>query len=93
VVTEARTALINHFFRHAPVDRFVGELNGRNTASLFNYRRLGFDHVGTWHRHVRNPVTGEVLDVMMFELPREKWLASPLAAADLATPLPSENTP
>lgn len=83
VVAEIRPRLINHFFRHAPVDRFIGHLNGRNAASLFNYRRLGFDHVGTFHRHVRNPVTGEVYDLMMFELLREKWLTSPLADSAL----------
>ena len=26
-------------------------------ASIFSYRRLGFEHVGTWHRQKQNPVT------------------------------------
>lgn len=77
VVLEVRPRLINHFFRHGEIDRFIGSVNGRNAASIFNYKRLGFDHVGTWHRHFRDPVTGEVIDVLDFELFRDKWEAGP----------------
>lgn len=75
VVLEVRARLMNHFFRHADIDRFVGSVNARNAASVFNYRRLGFDHVGTWHRHYRDPVTGEVIDILNFEMFRDKWEA------------------
>lgn len=78
-VIETRTKLMNHFIRHADVERFFGMVDGRNLSSIFNYQRLGFTHTGSWHRHNRDPVTGEVSDVVMFELFREQWQAGPLA--------------
>lgn len=80
VVVEVRARLMNHFFANAPnVDRFIGEVNSRNVASLFTYRRLGYDHVGTWHRHKHDPATREVGDLLMFEMFRAKWQQGPFA--------------
>lgn len=79
VVLETRAKLMNHFIRHAGVERFFGVVYGRNLASIFNYQRLGFSHIGSWHRHHMDPVSGEVSDVVMFELFREQWQAGPFA--------------
>ncbi len=81
VVLEARACLINHFFAHAAIDRFEGTVFGRNTASFFNYQRLGFRHVGTWRRQRPDSATGELLDVSMFELLRADWEAGPHAGS------------
>lgn len=84
VTVEVRARLINHFFRLAGVERFCGSTSTRNTASIFNYRRLGFEHVGTSHRESVHPISGDVLDVMLFELFRETWAKGSFAEPDLA---------
>jgi RimJ/RimL family protein N-acetyltransferase len=73
VVLEVRPRLMNHFFRNGEVDRFIASINGRNMASIFNYRRLGFSHVGTLHRQYSDPVTGEIIDIVNFEIFRPEW--------------------
>jgi RimJ/RimL family protein N-acetyltransferase len=77
VVLETRAKLINHFFKRGGVERFFGSVDGRNMASLFNYQRLGFDHAGTWHRHRCDPESGEVFDLVQFEMFRDKWNSGP----------------
>ncbi len=79
VVVEVRARLMNHFFRHADVDRFCGATVSRNMPSVFNYQRLGYDHVGTQHRDRVNPLTGEVVDLLLFEMFRDKWKRGPFA--------------
>lgn len=79
VVFEIRAKIINHIFRSGDVDRFFSTVEGRNAASIFNYKRLGFNHVGTWHRHCRNPITGDVSDLVCFELLKENWDEGPWA--------------
>src|SRR4029079_15799302 len=71
VLLETRAKLINHFVREGGIERFYGIVESRNLASIYNYRRLGFDHVGTWHRHKQDPVSGQVYDMVHFELLRE----------------------
>jgi RimJ/RimL family protein N-acetyltransferase len=82
VVVEVRAKLMNHFYRHG-VERFCGTVDARNVASIFNYRRLGYDHTGTRHRDEFDPLTGEVIDLLMFEMFRDKWAAGPFAEPDL----------
>ena len=77
VVVEVRARLMNHFFAHGGIERFYGVVDARNASSIFSYRRLGFEHVGTWHRQKQNPVTGDVIDFVNFELFRDKWMAGP----------------
>jgi RimJ/RimL family protein N-acetyltransferase len=79
VVLEVRARLMNHFFRHGGVERFCGEAGARNTASIFNYRSLGYDHVGTQHSEKLDPMTGEPVDLMLFEIFRDRWMAGPFA--------------
>lgn len=77
VVVEVRAALMNRFFRHAEVERFYGIVDARNASSVFSYRKLGFSHCGTWHRHRQNPVTGDVIDFLFFEIFRDQWQSGP----------------
>ncbi len=79
VVLEVRARLMTHFFTHSDVERFVGSCNARNSASVFNYRRLGYDHVGTRLGARRNPLTGAPIDVLDFEMTKDHWLASSLS--------------
>lgn len=76
VVEEVRAALIDHILAHAPVDRISAQVEARNFPSVFNYRKLGFAHVGTLHRAKADPATGEVYDLLIFELMRENWKKS-----------------
>ena len=78
VVTEVRAKLINHLFANG-IERIFGIVAARNASSIFNYKRLGFSHVGTWHRHRVDPLTGEIFDMVNFELFRDKWLSGPWA--------------
>lgn len=75
VVPEVRRALIDALFDAGEVDRIAAHVLSRNLPSVFNYRLLGFAHVGTLHRATRNSATGEVEDVLIFELLRENWRA------------------
>lgn len=77
VVVEVRARLMNHFFAHCGIERFYGVVDSRNVSSIFSYRRLGFDHVGTWHRQKQNPVTGDVIDFVNFEMFRDQWMRGP----------------
>ena len=73
VVVEARAELMNQFFRHTNVERFYGVVDARNVSSIFSYRKLGFSHNGTWHRCRQDPSTGEVFDLVTFEIFLDQW--------------------
>ena len=48
-------------------------VQARNAASVFNYKKLGFKHVGTLHQAQCDPVSGELFDMLVFELLRADW--------------------
>jgi len=73
VVAEVRKAVIDHAFENKVVDRFCCSVHARNAASVFNYKKLGFKHVGTLHRAQYDPVSGELFDMVIFELLRDDW--------------------
>lgn len=73
VVEEVRSRLIDHILEHQVADRFIGQVQARNFPSVFNYRKLGFAHVGTFHRMRWDPVSGSANDVLVFELLSENW--------------------
>lgn len=75
VVVEVRAELMNQFFRHTTVERFYGQVEASNVASIFCYRKLGFSHVDTWRAKQTDPVTGEAIDFVNFEIFRDEWLA------------------
>ena len=44
-----------------------------NVTALLFYKKLGFKHVGTLHQAQRDPVSGELFDMLVFELLRADW--------------------
>jgi RimJ/RimL family protein N-acetyltransferase len=77
VVVEVRTALMRHFFANGGIELFLGYVYERNLNSIFVYRRMGFAYKGLAGHPKRNPATGEVADLMAFEMPRARWEAGP----------------
>jgi RimJ/RimL family protein N-acetyltransferase len=75
VVQEVRGRIIDHILAHSDVERLYAQVVARNLPSVFNYRKFGFTHVGTLHRSCRDPATGEVHDMLIFEMFRDEWLA------------------
>ena len=73
VVAEVRGDVIDYVFGKDVVDRFCCVVAARNMSSVFNYKKLGFTHVGTLHRAQCDPVSGEVFDTLIFELMRADW--------------------
>lgn len=72
-VAEVRRAIVDHAFENKVVDRFCCTVQARNAASVFNYKKLGFKHVGTLHNAQCDPVSGELFDTLIFELLRADW--------------------
>lgn len=72
-VAEVRRAIVDHAFENDVLDRFCCTVQARNTASVFNYKKLGFKHVGTLHNAQCDPVSGELYDTLIFELLRADW--------------------
>ena len=73
VVSEVRKAVVDHAFEEKVVDRLCCTVAARNAASVFNYKKLGFKHVGTLHQAQCDPVSGELFDTLIFELLRADW--------------------
>lgn len=73
VVAEVRKAVIDHAFEQKVIDRLCCTVNARNVASVFNYKKLGFKHVGTLHQAQYDPVSCELFDTLVFELLRADW--------------------
>jgi len=73
VVAEVRRAIVDHAFEKQVIDRICCTVQARNTASVFNYKKLGFKHVGTLHQAQCDPVSGELFDTLIFELLRPDW--------------------
>lgn len=73
VVEEVRRSLIDHMFAKDVIDRICCEVSPRNMPSVFNYRKLGFAHVGTLHKARCDPTTGITSDTLVFELLRDDW--------------------
>ena len=73
VVAEVRKAVIDHAFEKKVIDRLCCTVQARNAASVFNYKKLGFKHVGTLHQAQCDPVSEELFDMLVFELLRADW--------------------
>jgi len=82
VVVEVRAALMRHVFAVGAADTFLGLVRERNLNSIFVYRRMGYAYKGLTGRPKRNPATGEVADLMRFEMPRACWEAGPFGRGD-----------
>jgi RimJ/RimL family protein N-acetyltransferase len=75
VVQEVRAALLDFIFDHAGGHRAQGQVHARNAASIYNYQRLGFRHEGTLRQQRILPSLGEPVDLLMFGLLKDEWLA------------------
>jgi RimJ/RimL family protein N-acetyltransferase len=81
VVAEVRKAVIDHAFEHEVVDRLCCTVTARNVASVFNYKKLGFKHVGTLHQANYDPVSCQLFDTLIFELLKADWEQQRIAHA------------
>ncbi len=70
---EARQGILGHFVRHAGVERITGTVEARNFASIANYRKLGFKHVGIQHRMAYDEMRQATVDYLEFELLKEDY--------------------
>lgn len=75
VVQEVRAALLDFIFDQAGGHRAFGMVHAGNTASIYNYQRLGFRHEGTLRRHRTLARTGEQVDLLAFGMLKEEWQA------------------
>ncbi len=73
VVSEVCGRVIDHLFDSPRVGRIQGQVEGRNFASIFNYRNLGFAHVGTLHQCTWNTAEDVPADQLMFEMMEDDW--------------------
>lgn len=73
VVEELRARIVDIVFEADLADRICSAVAARNMPSIFNYKKLGFSHVGTFHKSRYDPVTQELEDMVFFELLREDW--------------------
>jgi RimJ/RimL family protein N-acetyltransferase len=74
-VFEIRQKVFDHVIEHSDVEKFSGFVNSRNFPSIFNYKKLGFKHVGTMQRTKFDPTTGTIYDTVIFEMFRHEWQA------------------
>ncbi|MBL8578056.1 MAG: GNAT family N-acetyltransferase [Mesorhizobium sp.] len=74
VAREVRTRMIDHLFENSGVERLYAEVAASNLPSVFNCQKLGFANVGTLHRAQCDPATGQVHDMLIFEMFREEWV-------------------
>ncbi len=72
-IKQVEVSIIDHAFEKQAIDRVCCTVQARNTASVFNYKKLGFKHVGTLHQAQCDPVSGELFDTLIFELLRPDW--------------------
>jgi RimJ/RimL family protein N-acetyltransferase len=74
VVLETRIELLRFLFEEAGAERVWGTPYGRNLPSIYNYQRLGFIYEGAMRQH-RKGLAGGRVDMPIFGLMREEWLA------------------
>lgn len=74
VAQEVRTRVLDHLFEHTDVERLYAEVAASNLPSVINCQKLGLAHVGTLHRAQCDPVSGQVHDLMIFEMFRDEWM-------------------
>lgn len=73
LAADARAALIDVFFRDAGVTKFSSQVDSRNTASVFVYKRLGFRIERTIKNYATDAITGRSIDKIVFVLGRADW--------------------
>jgi RimJ/RimL family protein N-acetyltransferase len=73
VPLEVRTRVLDFLFKSLNFEKVYGKIHGRNYASVYNYKALGFTPEGVQRAHVPGP-DGKRLDILLFGLLRDEWL-------------------
>ncbi len=74
IVVEAATVVIDFAFAHWDMDRVMIETVARNMPTIYNLKKLGFVFEGVLREEWRRP-DGERVDVCVFGLLKDEWLA------------------
>lgn len=74
VVLETREAILEFLFARVQVERVYGSPFERNFPSIFNYKAQGFTFEAVLRKHARR-ANGDRVDVYVFGLMRDEWLA------------------
>jgi RimJ/RimL family protein N-acetyltransferase len=75
VPLEIRAAVIDFIFSNLDVHKICGVVDGRNFATIFNYKAQGFACEGVLREHLA-AVDGTRHDQLHFGLLRHEWLAA-----------------
>ncbi|NQU57220.1 MAG: GNAT family N-acetyltransferase [Rhodospirillales bacterium] len=73
IVRQIQTVLFDFAFMELNLRRIYGGVYANNTASHFNYKRMGFKREGVLRQHVIDDVEG-VADAIFYGLLRSEWL-------------------
>jgi RimJ/RimL family protein N-acetyltransferase len=84
LATEAAAALTRVAFESCGVDRVEIRVTPANSASLAVPRKLGFAEEAMLRRRLPGGRAGELRDVIVFSLFRDRYAQTPAARADLA---------
>lgn len=75
VVVEARTALLGFLFKDVQVHKVIGRPHGRNMASIFNYKIMGFTCEAVLREQSVALDRQSRLDQLVFGMLRSEWQA------------------
>lgn len=81
VPLEVRSRVLDFLFVTLKLEKVYGKIHGRNFASIYNYKALGFSAEGVQRSHVAGP-EGQRLDITLFGILRDEWLNRHIAGAD-----------
>ena len=73
VVTEARARLLDFLFDDADIEKVTGHPHGRNLASIFNYKSMGFRCEAVLKDHLKNAYGEGRLDGLIFAILADEW--------------------
>lgn len=75
VVIETRSALLDFLFEIVDLHKVTGRPHGRNIASIFNYKALGFTCEAVLREQLQSVRDDSRLDQLVFGLLRSEWRA------------------
>lgn len=74
VVREARSALLDFLFDELNMHKVIGKPHGRNFASIFNYKAMGFECEAVLREQMRSVDDDSRLDQLIFGMLKSRWL-------------------
>lgn len=74
VVLEVRARMLDFLFNRLAMEKVEGEIKGRNFASIFNYKALGFTAEGVRRKQIW-AFNGGRTEIYQFGLLKEEWFA------------------